>query len=445
MNRPSWTESRLTAWLEEGPTSGPDAGLAEALARVRSTRQRPAWLERLTGDTMDTTWRALPVPSARFALLLLIALLTLGLGVGAIALAPRLLTTTTDVRNVAPVIPSGGAAVLAYDSNGDIYAARADGTHIRQLTDDPAEEVSPVFSPDGTRIAFWSTEGATVSLVVLDVASGASTVVDDDVGGVGGGSMHAWSPDGLTLVYARTAGGQSPHLATVPADASRAPTMLSDGMIAATDPAWSPQGDRIVFRGVNKDGPGIFIVAALADGRVDRASEAVRLSPIGMGGDAYSWSAPRWSPDGSSVATYAVTGTTSHDIVILPADGSGLRIPSAEPDDEWSPAWSPDGARIAFTAQSMDDYMVSAYVVDGDGSDRAAVRLTGPLYGLSPFWSPDGTRLLLTGPSDERDEDSDPAMIIPTFPQPPGTKPVRIPAPGNLSSGTWQPVVPAAP
>jgi len=62
MNRPSSFEGRLDAYLEEGPTSGPDDLLTSAHARARSTRRRPAWLLALRGTPMDTTWRARPLP-----------------------------------------------------------------------------------------------------------------------------------------------------------------------------------------------------------------------------------------------------------------------------------------------------------------------------------------------------------------------------------------------
>ena len=51
MNRPSDLDARLTAWLEEGPTSGPDEVLSKTFARARSTRQDRVWLHRLTHPT----------------------------------------------------------------------------------------------------------------------------------------------------------------------------------------------------------------------------------------------------------------------------------------------------------------------------------------------------------------------------------------------------------
>ena len=41
-----------------------------------------------------------------------------------------------------------------HESGNDIWVMDADGSDLTQLTDDPASEVNPTWSPDGTRIAF---------------------------------------------------------------------------------------------------------------------------------------------------------------------------------------------------------------------------------------------------------------------------------------------------
>ena len=105
MTRPSSTDSRLAAWLEDGPTSGPDDALADALARVRSTRQRPGWLDLLTGDTMDTTWRARPVLTARLTFVLLIAMLVLALTAG-VAIVGSQINRGNDPNNGVNALPA---------------------------------------------------------------------------------------------------------------------------------------------------------------------------------------------------------------------------------------------------------------------------------------------------------------------------------------------------
>ena len=105
-------DARLTAWLEDGPRSGPDDVLSNVLARARSTRQRPVWLIQLKGDTMDAiAWRARPLPSARVALVLLIVLLALAL-TGAALIVGAWPTSLIRVDNGRNADTSYGAAML---------------------------------------------------------------------------------------------------------------------------------------------------------------------------------------------------------------------------------------------------------------------------------------------------------------------------------------------
>jgi hypothetical protein len=50
----------------------------------------------------------------------------------------------------------------------DVYVMRADGTHVRRLTDSPGIDEGPEFSPDGTKIAFSSARDGQQELYVMD-------------------------------------------------------------------------------------------------------------------------------------------------------------------------------------------------------------------------------------------------------------------------------------
>src|SRR5206468_9837372 len=54
--------------------------------------------------------------------------------------------------------PRNGSIAFSSDRDGDneIYAMRPDGTHVRQLTHNSANDYAPAYSPDGRSIAFVS-------------------------------------------------------------------------------------------------------------------------------------------------------------------------------------------------------------------------------------------------------------------------------------------------
>jgi Tol biopolymer transport system component len=145
------------------------------------------------------------------------------------------------------------------------------------------------------------------------------------------------------------------------------------------DPAWSPDGRRILFALTTGMTQNLWVMNADGSG----ATQITHLDGTALD--------PTWSPDGRQVAF--VHGADSTDgIVIANADGSGTPtlLPGTAPDDD-TPAWSPDGKRIAFRHFDSGDSQNQIWVSDVTGADRGALDI--PLSGLQdgdPAWSPDG-------------------------------------------------------
>jgi TolB protein len=157
------------------------------------------------------------------------------------------------------------------------------------------------------------------------------------------------------------------------------------------DPSWSPDARRIAFAAAEAGDMFTSIFVMNSDG-----SSRTRLVRGGV------WQrSPAWSPDGRRIAfsqcTDLVEGDCSHArIVVVGADGRGLRAVSRPSQTEWmvdeKPAWSPDGRSIAFT-RTPSFAMNTIWVVAADGARQRRILDDGSAAEHSPSWSPDN-RLL---------------------------------------------------
>jgi dipeptidyl aminopeptidase/acylaminoacyl peptidase len=311
---------------------------------------------------------------------------------------PRL---SPDGRRVAYVVTRIDGEANRYRSA--IWAAPLDGSEApEQLTSGERSDSSPRWSPDGRWLAFVSDrdgeeEKAKGQLYVLPADGGEPRKLTDAKEAV---ESVAWSPDSRRIAFARRVpdegyeeederrrpprrftrvaykldsvgwiGDRRKHLFVVDLDADE--RQLTIGDCENDEPAWSPDGSRIVFSALRGDRWDVALVDALYELDVDTAgAEPRRLSQTDESG-----SMPSFSPDGSLIAYHhePEDGTSPHQgqIAVMRADGTERRVLTASLDRQCSPyplvrepVW--DGDRIAFRVE--DGGNVHVYTAPADGS-----------------------------------------------------------------------------
>ena len=211
------------------------------------------------------------------------------------------------------------------NDDDEIVIVSADGSNLRNLTNDPANDWGADWSPDGTSIAFNSDR--------------------DHEAGLRG---YLVAPDGSDLRR-----------------------IEADAWIEY--PSWSPDGRKLAFMGALGSNYEVFVVD-LETGAVERLTDA-------PGQDGW----PAWSPDGSTIAFTSVRDDCGfappaaacwqigdidehYDIWTIRPDGSDLR--RVTPEFGQFVAWSPDSRYLLISGHAL-------YVVRPDGTGRLELRTPG--------------------------------------------------------------------
>ncbi|MFN8061300.1 MAG: S9 family peptidase [Vicinamibacterales bacterium] len=262
----------------------------------------------------------------------------------------------------------------------------------------------PQLSPDGTRVAYVVTEvsldrnARSSDLWVVGIEGGTPVRVTDDPAS---DDRPRWSPDGRSLAFISTRGGSS-QVWRQPMDGARPsgpPSRLTAIATEATGVAWSPDGrwlaflsdvfpacqtldcqerelkafesrpskarviDGLLFRHWTswKDGRFSHLFVVPADGSSpprDVTPGAADVPPFSLGGpEDYAF-----SPDSKEIAFARKTDpveaiSTNSDIFVVPVDGSAPpRSITPNKAADGGPVYSPDGRYIAYRAQSRPGF-----------------------------------------------------------------------------------------
>jgi len=351
------------------------------------------------------------------------------------------LTSLPGVARYPSFSPDGNHVAFAWSGtrqdNPDVYVQQIGAGSPLRLTTDPADDYSPVWSPDGRSIAFlrqapdqrlselrliaplggperklteirphgaflrpvtlgWCPDSSCIvvtdapdevardALFVVSIESGERRQLTYPQASVLADTDPAISPDGKWLVFRRDAAPFSGQLQLLGLGADRTakgePRPLTPNALFAYSPAWMPDSAEIIFSAKG----------ALWRLRVTEGSTAERLPFVGEDGLMPVVSRPQ-----AGLPSRLVYVRSFSDLNIWRIETAAAGAPATEPPvvaisstrRENIPQFSPDGQHVVFTSDRSGD--LEMWVADAGGTNP--IQLTS--MGVSPGfgrWSPDG-------------------------------------------------------
>jgi WD40 repeat protein len=262
-----------------------------------------------------------------------------------------------------------------------IFTIHDDGSNDRKVIDAPIGLNHHDCSANGKKyvaVGYVGADFSTWSIHTFD-ADGENLVRLTTEEGVWD-TEPAWSPDGDRIAITRIHPKENrrEELWVMNADGSDQHNIGVEGFAAK----WSPDGMRLIYASKRPDKYDIYTCAV--DGTDERQltdTEADESFPV-------------YSPDGSRIAFCASTGEYNTpeniktlEIYTMNPDGTGLLQLTDNECFDGYPRWSPDGSRFAFSSDRHEAFRWEVYVMNTDGTDVRRVTHSPPdVTSINPVW-----------------------------------------------------------
>jgi Tol biopolymer transport system component len=203
-----------------------------------------------------------------------------------------------------------------------------------------------------------------------------------------------WSPDGERLAFYSTQdGGRDLYMMDV---FGKHLQRLTNNSANNSSPSWSPDGKELVFASDFADAYGIYTMPINCIDRFEQCAK--RLTPI----DQFWYASPAWSPDGNQIAFVTTKDTTNpiddsrgnSNIYVMNRDGTNLRRLTENPGEDYTPTWSPDSRTIVYSAQNIQYGTMELMTADPQCSADCSRLLLRRVVDIMPSWSSDGLSIV---------------------------------------------------
>ena len=254
-----------------------------------------------------------------------------------------------------------------------------------QLTTDPGPELHPSLSPDGSFLVYTSRASGSWDIYLLRAGGRRPINLTED--SAADDTQPAFSPDGQRIAFHSSREGGGLFVMGATGDSVRRVTSFG------WNPSWSPDGESLVFatEPITRTPIDRPTTSALWIARVDSGETALLTE-----GDAVQ---PSWSPNGSRIAYWGIAEGSRRDLFTIPAAG-GTPVPvTKDAAIDWNPVWSPDGRRIYFASDrggSMNLWRIEVDESSGEVRGEPEPVRAPSTFATHATLSGDGTRMAYT-------------------------------------------------
>jgi Tol biopolymer transport system component len=273
----------------------------------------------------------------------------------------------------------------------DIFLLSTDGKRESPLIEHPANDLYPVWTPDGKRILFASDRTGSLGAWIIQVTDGkpqgSAELVKQDLGG--GIVPLGFTREG-SFYYGLAAGTSDVYIASLDLKTGKlvaAPKRATERFVGSNSrPDWSPDGRQLAYlsrRGPMSYGPGSFAVCIRSLESGEERDLSPKLSFIfGL----------RWSPDGRSVLLNANDVKNHRGLYLMDVESGNVSplVQAGEGEFIDSHVWSPDGRAVFYGRGGSSTKKSSIVVRELETGQERQISSTSA-GGVSGFdVSPDG-------------------------------------------------------
>ena len=265
--------------------------------------------------------------------------------------------------------------------NSDIYVSIIGAGEPVRLTDTEANEQYPVFSPDGTHIAFVRDYKTYGEIILIPALGGAERRVARVFTG---NYSISFAPDGksIAVVDATEAGGKRYAIYTVDVKTGERRRVTANGEFSGeTTPRFSPDGKSLAFVRVFPDfTQDLFVVSTVGENH----------EPLRLTSDLKTIHSLAWSADGAEIFFVSVRESNRSNIWRIGAADGSPEFLSTGGEFLTNLAASPDGKTLAFVEKTLHSDIYRLTVGEPAAKPLIATSYTEDL----PDFSPDGRHIV---------------------------------------------------